>query len=54
MRSYLIFIQREAKKRFQMGLSPEEAARDVKLGICARWREPERILPNIIRLYKEF
>ena len=54
MRSYLMLIRREAKKRFQLGMSPEEAARDVKLGIYARWREPERILPNIMRLYQEF
>ena len=54
MRSYLMLIRREAKKRFQLGLSPEEAARDVRLGIYARWREPERILPNIMRLYQEF
>ncbi len=54
MRSYLMLIRREAKKRFRLGMSPEEAARDVKLGIYARWREPERILPNIMRLYQEF
>src|SRR5712692_2480472 len=36
------------------GMSAEQAARDVKLGIYARWREPERILPNIMRLYQEF
>ncbi len=54
MRSYLMLIRREAKKRFQLGMSPEEASRDVKLGIYARWREPERILPNLMRLYQEF
>ena len=54
MRSYLMLIRRAAKKRFQLGMSPEAAARDVKLGIYARWREPERILPNIMRLYQEF
>ncbi len=26
----------------------------MKLGIYARWREPERILPNVMRLYQEF
>ena len=35
-------------------MTAEQAARDVKLGIYARWREPERILPNIMRLYQEF
>jgi glyoxylase-like metal-dependent hydrolase (beta-lactamase superfamily II) len=54
MRAYLALIRREAKKRFAAGMTTEQAARDVKLGIYARWREPERILPNIMRLYQEF
>jgi glyoxylase-like metal-dependent hydrolase (beta-lactamase superfamily II) len=54
MRTYLTLIRREAKKRFDAGMTAEQAARDVKLGIYARWREPERILPNIMRLYQEF
>ncbi|MGE0825093.1 MAG: MBL fold metallo-hydrolase [Candidatus Binatia bacterium] len=54
MRAYLALIRREAKKRYDAGMTPEQAARDVKLGIYARWREPERILPNIMRLYQEF
>lgn len=54
MRAYLALIRREAKKRFAAGMSAEHAARDVKLGVYARWREPERILPNIMRLYQEF
>jgi cyclase len=54
MRAYLMLIRREAKKRFDSGMTAEQAARDVKLGIYARWREPERILPNIMRLYQEF
>ncbi len=36
------------------GMDGEEAARDIKLGVCARWREAERILPNIMRPYQEF
>lgn len=54
MRAYLALIRREAKMRFDAGMTAEQAARDVKLGIYARWREPERILPNIMRLYQEF
>ena len=54
MRAYLTLIRREARKRFVAGMTAEQAARDVKLGIYARWREPERILPNIMRLYQEF
>lgn len=54
MRAYLALIRREAKKRFDAGMSAQTAARDIKLGIYARWREPERILPNVMRLYQEF
>ena len=54
MRGYLALVRREAQKRFALGMTAEQAARDVKLGIYARWREPERILPNIMRLYQEF
>jgi glyoxylase-like metal-dependent hydrolase (beta-lactamase superfamily II) len=54
MRSYLVLLRREAKKRFRAGMSPQEASRDIRLGIYSAWREPERILPNVMRLYQEF
>lgn len=54
MRSYLALLRREAKKRFDAGMKEEEAARDIKLGVYVRWREAERVLPNIMRLYQEF
>jgi glyoxylase-like metal-dependent hydrolase (beta-lactamase superfamily II) len=54
MRSYLVLLRREAKKRFRAGMNAQDASRDIKLGIYSAWREPERILPNIMRLYQEF
>jgi len=54
MRGYLALVRREAKKRFEAGLSAEDAAHDIKLGLYAAWREPERILPNVMRCYQEF
>jgi cyclase len=54
MREYFALIRREAKKRYRAGMTPQEASRDIKLGIYASWREPERILPNMMRLYQEF
>lgn len=54
MRDYLVLVRREAKKRFDAGMPPEAAARDIKLGVYASWREPERILPNVMRCYQEF
>ncbi|MBI4636156.1 MAG: MBL fold metallo-hydrolase [Candidatus Rokubacteria bacterium] len=54
MRDYLVLVRREARKRFDAGMSPEDAARDIKLGVYASWREAERILPNVMRCYQEF
>src|SRR2546428_4862416 len=54
MREYLAFVRREAKKRFDAGMPAEAAAHEIKLGIYASWREPERILPNVMRCYQEF
>jgi cyclase len=54
MRDYLALVRREAKKRFDAGLSPEDAAQDIRLGVYAKWREAERILPNVMRCYQEF
>ncbi len=54
MRDYLALVRREAKKRFDAGLSPEDAARDIKIGLYASWSDAERILPNVMRCYQEF
>jgi glyoxylase-like metal-dependent hydrolase (beta-lactamase superfamily II) len=54
LRDYLALLRREAKKRFDAGMPAEEAARDIKLGVFASWRESERILPNVLRCYQEF
>jgi cyclase len=54
MRDYLVLVRHEAKARFDAGMSAEDAARDIKLGVYASWREAERILPNVMRCYQEF
>jgi cyclase len=54
MREYLVLVRREAKKRFDAGMAAEDAARDIRLGVYASWREAERILPNVMRCYQEF
>jgi len=35
-------------------MDPEEAARDIKLGVYASWSDAERILPNVMRCYQEW
>jgi cyclase len=54
MRDYLALVRREARKRFEAGMPEEAAARDIRLGVYASWREAERILPNVMRCYQEF
>jgi cyclase len=54
MRDYLALVRREARRRFDAGMPEEAAARDIKLGVYASWREAERILPNVARCYQEF
>jgi cyclase len=54
MRDYLALVRRESRARFDAGMPAEAAARDIKLGVYASWREAERILPNVMRCYQEF
>ena len=54
LRDYLVLVRDEARKRFDAGMPAEAAARDIKLGVYASWREAERILPNVMRCYQEF
>jgi cyclase len=53
-RDYLIFVQREAKKRFDKGMTVDEAVRDIDLGPFKQWPNHERILLNLERLWREF
>lgn len=54
MRDYLALVRREARARYDAGMTAEAAARDIKLGLYASWHEAERILPNVMRCYQEF
>jgi glyoxylase-like metal-dependent hydrolase (beta-lactamase superfamily II) len=54
VRDYLTLVRREAKIRFDAGMTPEDAARDIRLGPFRAWSDAERILPNIMRCYQEF
>jgi len=53
-REYLALVQSEARKRFDKGMTVEEAARDIDLGRFREWPDRERILANVERLWREF
>ena len=50
---YLAFVKTEAAKRFEAGLSVEEAARDIALGEFSHWTDRERIAVNVQTAYRE-
>ena len=54
VRDYLSFIDQEARKRFDAGMSFEDAANDIVLGEFDRWSDSERIVVNVYSLYKEY
>ncbi len=54
VRDYLVYVRDEARKRFDAGLSPEDAARDIALGDFSSWGDAERIVVNVHTLYREF
>lgn len=51
---YLAYVDAEARKRFEAGLSVREAVRDIALGDFANWGDAERIAVNVDSLYREY
>ena len=54
VRSYLVFVEEEARKRFDAGMTVVEACRDIALGRFASWADTERLAVNVDTLYREF
>src|SRR5204862_113490 len=53
MQAYLRYVRAEAKHGFDAGLPALEAARRIDLGPYAGWTQPERILFQVERAYRE-
>jgi cyclase len=54
VKRYLEYVWEEARKRYDAGMSYEEAARDIPLAPFADWIDPERIVLNVFAAYREF
>ncbi|GAB4347907.1 MAG: hypothetical protein Kow0099_30190 [Candidatus Abyssubacteria bacterium] len=54
MRQYLEYVYAEARACFDRGMSALEASMKIDLGPYAGWTEPERIIFNVSRAYREF
>jgi glyoxylase-like metal-dependent hydrolase (beta-lactamase superfamily II) len=53
MKAYLQYVRSESKRFFESGMPALEAAKRIDLGPYAGWTEPERILFNVERAYRE-
>ena len=53
MRDYLRYVFDEAKRFFALELSALEAAKRMDLGPYGRWTQPERLVFNVARAYRE-
>ena len=54
LKGYFEFLTSEARPRFEAGLTPLQAARDIDLGPYSQWSEPERLVANIHALYRDY
>lgn len=54
MKAYLAYVRSEAEGSFAAGLSELDAAKKIDLGPYAGWNEPERLIFNVARAYREF
>ncbi len=53
MRAYLEYVRAEAARFFAAGLPVLDAAKRIDLGPYAGWTEPERLVFNVARAYRE-
>jgi cyclase len=54
LKGYFELLTREARTRFDAGMTPLDAARDIDLGPYAGWSEAERVVANLHALYRDF
>ena len=54
VKEYLAYIDREARARFDAGLSEEQAVKDIDMGRYSHWLDCERIVVNVNALYREY
>ncbi|MGH8196761.1 MAG: MBL fold metallo-hydrolase [Steroidobacteraceae bacterium] len=54
VQQYLRYLETEARRRFDAGMSAEDAARDIGLGEFRHWLDAEKIAVNVDTLYRDF
>src|SRR5581483_7770554 len=53
LKDYWEYLLRQVRQRYEAGLSPREAARDIPLDAYAGWSDAERVVVNIASIYRE-
>jgi cyclase len=53
LKGYFEFLTNEATARYEAGMSPLDAARDIDLGPYTGWGEAERVVANVHALYRD-
>jgi cyclase len=53
IKGYLEYIYQETQKRYEAGMSAQEAARDIPPDKYATWTDGERIVVNVASIYRE-
>jgi cyclase len=54
LKGYFEWLGAEARVRFEGGLTPLDAARDIDLGRYDEWQERERLVVNVQAFYRDF
>jgi cyclase len=50
---YLDYLYTETSKRYQAGMSAEQAARDISFSDFSHWSDAERVVVNVSTIYRE-
>jgi cyclase len=53
MQDYLVYVEREARKRHAAGMNSWDAAQDIALDSFGAWEDPERIAVTVDTIYRE-
>jgi glyoxylase-like metal-dependent hydrolase (beta-lactamase superfamily II) len=53
LKAYFEYLRAQTRARFEAGLSPMEAARDIDLDGFGGWTEAERLVVNVTTIYRE-
>ncbi len=54
LKGYFELLTSEARTRYEAGMTPLDAARDIDLGPYRGWSEAERVVANVHALYRDF